>query len=82
VIAVLRDAALVIVALGAWCIWGWFWPFKRCFRCRGTSKRGVGSTRYGYSRCGKCDGSGEQIRWTAQLLSKATGRPVRGSKEG
>jgi hypothetical protein len=71
-------ALLAIVVFLAWC---WFFPVKRCFRCRGRKGRGAGSTRFGYSRCGKCGGTGEQIRWTAALISKATGRPVRGMEK-
>ena len=74
-------AGLILFVVVAWCAWAWFFPFKRCFRCRKRGKRGPGSTRFGYSRCGKCGGGGEQIRWTAQLISKATGAPVRRAKE-
>jgi hypothetical protein len=80
-VAILRDAALVIVAIGAWCAWCWFWPIKRCRRCEGRKGRGVGSTQHGYSRCRKCKGSGEQVRWTAALISKFTGWPIRGMEK-
>jgi hypothetical protein len=80
-VAYLGMTGLCIALAAAWCVWAWWWPYKRCFRCRGRGKRGAGSTKYGYSRCSKCKGSGEQTRWTAQLISKTTGRPVRGSEE-
>jgi hypothetical protein len=78
---VLELAGAVVVAAVAWCAWAWFFPIKRCRRCRSRKGRGAGSSRFGYSRCRKCAGSGEQVRWTAQLISKATGAPVRGVKE-
>lgn len=75
-IALLAFAALLAVAV--FLFWCWFFPVKRCRRCSGRKGRGLGSTSLGYSRCRKCSGSGEQVRWTATLISKATGKPVRG----
>jgi|HubBroStandDraft_4_1064222.scaffolds.fasta_scaffold669327_2 hypothetical protein len=75
----LELAGAVVVAGVAW-RGGWFFPIKRCRRCQSRKGRGSGSSRFGYSRCRKCGGSGEQVRWTAQLIRKATGTPVRGVK--
>jgi hypothetical protein len=80
-LAVLRDLGIAILAGTAWLAWAWWWPWKRCRRCRGRKGRGLASSALGYSRCGACKGSGEQVRWTARLIAKATGTKVRGSKE-
>jgi hypothetical protein len=78
---VLADAGVVVALIAAWCAWSWFFPIKRCRRCQSRKGRGAGSSRFGYSRCRRCAGSGEQVRWTARLISKAKGTPVRGMKE-
>jgi hypothetical protein len=80
-VTALRDTGVILLLGAAWCAWGWFWPWKQCRGCRGRKGRGIGSTQFGYSRCGRCAGSGEQVRLTARLISKATGTAVRGSKE-
>ena len=71
-------AFTAVVAVVVFLLWCWFWPIKRCRRCAGRKGRGRGSTKFGYSRCRKCGGSGEQVRWTATAISKVTGKPIRG----
>jgi hypothetical protein len=62
-------------------LWVWFFPHAYCRRCGGREGQGLGSTKYGWSRCRRCDGSGECVRIAARLISKVTGLPVRGGKE-
>lgn len=82
----LAVIAVVVVAGAGWCIWAWCWPWTYCRRCEGRRGQGLGSTRRGWNRCRRCGPGGtgtpgEQVRHTARVMSKLTGRPVRGSKE-
>jgi len=72
---------IILVAMAIWLIRSWWWPFKACPACKGRSGRGRGSSRSSYNRCWRCKGQPEQVKVTARLISKATGKPVRGSKE-
>jgi hypothetical protein len=47
----------------------------------GRQGRGVLSTPRAFNRCRRCGGKGELPRPGAVVISKLTGRPVRGSKE-
>jgi hypothetical protein len=62
-------------------LWVWFFPHASCRRCSGRKGQGLGSTKYRWSRCRRCGGSGERVRIAACLISKATGLPVRGTKQ-
>ena len=78
-----RDAAIAvagIVLVLAYLAWAWFYPFGNCGKCRKRRGRGIGSSRFGYSRCGRCGGSGERTRVAARAISRATGKPVRGAE--
>lgn len=79
-----RDVVLVLLALAAgaaWCGWAWWWPYTYCRRCVGRKGQGRGASKFGWNRCRRCGGKGEQVRHTARVISKLTGRPVRGSEE-
>jgi hypothetical protein len=78
--------AVLAAVLAGWCLHAWFWPWTYCRRCDGRRGQGQGSTRRGWNRCRKCGPlgtktPGEQVRHTARVISKATGLPVRGSKQ-
>ena len=62
-------------------LWVWFFPHTYCRHCAGHKGQGLGSTNYRWSRCRRCGGSEERVRYAARLISKATGLPVRGSKD-
>lgn len=76
-------AILLAFAAGVlWLLHSWWWPYTFCRACRGRRGKGVGSrssARF-YNRCRRCGGSGERVRTGARLISKATGRPVRGTE--
>ena len=75
---------LILIAVAAvlgYLAWCWWWPITFCRSCRGRKGQGRLSSKYGWSRCRRCGGTGERVRITARAISKATGRPVRGSKE-
>ena len=78
--ALIIIAALVLAA--GWVAHSWWWPYQRCPSClkHSASGRGIGSTWRAYNRCWRCGGKGELVRTGAKLISKATGKPVRGSK--
>ena len=71
----------VTIAASGWLAHSWWWPYQRCPACTGRGGRGALSTARAYNRCRRCKGKGEQVRMTARLISKTTGRPVRGTKE-
>lgn len=77
----LLSLAGLVYAAG-WLTHSWWFPFTRCRHClkHSASGRGLGSSWRAYNRCHWCGGSGETVRTGARLISKATGRPVRGSK--
>jgi len=74
-----------VAATAAWLAHSWWWPYTYCRACRGRRGKGVGSrasARF-YNRCRTCRtcGGGGTVRLGARLVSKATGRPIRGGKE-
>jgi hypothetical protein len=73
----------VLIAAAAWLAHSWWWPWRRCPRClkHSASGRGTGSSWRAYNRCHWCGGAGETVRIGARMISKATGKPPRGSKE-
>ncbi|MGO9080386.1 MAG: hypothetical protein ACLQDY_15310 [Streptosporangiaceae bacterium] len=76
-------AVLIPAATAGWLAHSWWWPYTSCRSCRGRRGKGTGSrpsARF-YNRCRRCGGSGEAVRIGAVLISKATGRPVRGSDQ-
>jgi hypothetical protein len=58
---------VVVVAVLARARW---WPYQRCWWCRGRPKRGAGSTKLAYNRCRFCGGKGEQIRPLARIWKR------------
>lgn len=73
-------ALSLVTLITAWCLWCWFWPITYCRGCKGRKGQGLGATKYGWHRCGRCGGTGEQYRATARLISRLTGKPVRDTK--
>jgi hypothetical protein len=73
----------VTIAGAGWLSYSWWFPFRRCPRCRNrVAGSGWGSTSRAYNRrCRACGNTGEQVRMTARLTSKATGHPVRGARK-
>lgn len=69
-------AALTILGAALWLAHSWWWPWRPCRGCHGT-KKGAGSTKKTWNRCGWCSGSGEALRGGAWLLTQATRRPPR-----
>ena len=63
-VAALTAAVLAFVLLRA----RW-WPYGRCWACRGR-KRGVASTTRAFSKCHWCQGLGVQIRLPARIYPK------------
>jgi hypothetical protein len=78
---VLQGAGWGTLLAVAYLLWCWFFPHTFCRSCVGRKGQGLGSTKWGWSRCRRCDGTGERVRIAARLISKATGLKVRGSKE-
>jgi len=67
-------AWLILLALAAALVFtlvrSRFWPYGRCPACRRRKGRGIGSTDQAFSRCGRCSGSGEQVRLLARIWPK------------
>jgi cytochrome c553 len=58
---------LILIALSAWAVRAYFWPFARCRRCKG-AKTNPGSTKKRFGTCKRCHGTGmRQVLGSRQL---------------
>jgi hypothetical protein len=67
---------VVIIFLGSVVIWHAIWPYGPCPACRGRRGRGPGSSSAAWSRCRRCGGHGERLRFLSSLIRRdlANGR--------
>lgn len=62
--------AVVLIAIATWLARLRWWPYGPCPRCSGHRRklgRGLGSSSAAWSRCRRCDGSGEVLRRGAKI---------------
>jgi len=50
---------IALIALAAWAVRAWFWPFAKCAKCAGSGKN-RGSTGRRWGQCRRCKGSGSR----------------------
>jgi hypothetical protein len=63
---------IITGAAAVWTVRAYFWPFTRCWRCKG-AKTNPGSSKKRFGTCKRCGGTGMR-----QVLgSKAVHRAVR-----
>lgn len=58
-------AVVVVLAYVAQC---WWFPYRRCWRCRGARWRGDGRGNLRHRNCWVCGGRGVLRRWGAVLM--------------
>jgi hypothetical protein len=58
---------LILIALAAWAVRAYFWPFGPCRRCKG-AKTNPGSSKKRFGVCKRCGGTGHrQVLGSKQL---------------